>query len=230
MPITVARHPAEAIDFFTPLLNQSRRALPDARGGGPGTWRPRRARLSTSTVPPWARGDGGDDRQAEAGARPGRGCGPRRPGRSARTPARACSAVSPGPRSTTSSATSSAPSRSARPDPHRHRRAGGRVGERVVDQVGDHLAQPVLVARHHDRSASASATQFQTASAGPGPRPGPTSTAASAATPDRSTGAGCERPLLVEPGQQQQVVDQQAHPGGLVLDAGQQRPTPRPGR
>jgi hypothetical protein len=27
-----------------------------------------------------------------------------------------------------------------------------------------------------------------------------------------------ERPLLVEPGQQQQVLDEQAHPGGLLLD------------
>ena len=47
----------------------------------------------------------------------------------------------------------------------------------------------------------------------------------SAATASRSTGRRCQRPLLVQPGQQQQVVDEQPHPADLALDA---RPSPRP--
>ena len=41
---------------------------------------------------------------------------------------------------------------------------------------------------------------------------------ASAASESRSTGCLVQRPLLVEPGQQQQVLDEQAHPGGFLLD------------
>jgi hypothetical protein len=93
------------------------------------------------------------------------------------------------------------------------------MGERVAHQVGEHLAQPRLIAQDDQRppggAVVAARHQLDTAVGGDG-----------AGVVDGVGGQGeqvhrvaLERSLLVEAGQQQQVLDQQAHPGRLVLDA-----------
>ena len=97
-------------------------------------------------------------------------------------------------------------------DPHRDGRAGGRVLERVPDEIAQHLPEPVLVAvdgdarghvgRHdpvgRDRACVGGGVDAQHAEV------------------DRLTG---QRPPLVETGEQQQVVDQRRHPDRLLLGA-----------
>ena len=127
--------------------------------------------------------------------------------------------MSPGPWSTTSTAAPGPPVEGRGPDPDLDRAAGRGVGEGVVDQVGQHLAQPLVVAEH-DQGAPArvavAGAQHQLDLAVGGDRPG---------VVDGLGGQGeqvhrlpVERALLVEPGQQQEVLDQQPHPGRLVLD------------
>ena len=90
------------------------------------------------------RDDGGDDGQAETAAAACRARGRGRRGRSARTPG-APARVDAGP------VVAHLERRRGRPpaaDGDLDRRAGGRVVERVGDEVRDDLAQPALVARH----------------------------------------------------------------------------------
>src|SRR5829696_2201901 len=100
------------------------------------------------------------------------------------------------------------------PDPDLDRAAGRGVGEGVVDQVGQHLAQPLVVAEHDQGAALAAVAVVAGAEdeldlAVGGDRPG---------VVDGLGGQGeqvhrvvAQRALLVEAGQQQEVLDQQPH-------------------
>jgi len=91
------------------------------------------------------------------------------------------------------------------------------VGERVAHQVDDHLAQPRLVADDHQRRRGAIvAGQQLDAAVG---RDRARVVDGVGGHPEQVDGALLERALLVEAGQQQQVLDQQAHPDRLLLDA-----------
>ena len=104
-------------------------------------------------------------------------------------------------------------------DPDLDRAAGRGVGERVVDQVGQDLAEPLVVAEHDQRGpgrVAVLAAEHQLDPAVGGDRPG---------VVDGVGGQGeqvhrvpVEGALLVEAGQQEEVLDQQAHAGRLVLD------------
>src|SRR6266511_5169896 len=105
--------------------------------------------------------------------------------------------------------------------PQLDRAAGGRVGERVAHQVGDDLAQPVLVPEDDER-ATAVAVGAELELDAPVRGDG-------AGVVDRLGGqrqqvdrAPVERSLLVEAGQEEQVLHQQPHPRRLVLDAAHQ--------
>ena len=73
--------------------------------------------------------------------------------------------------------------------------------------------QPLLVAADHDRLVG----QVELPAVVRRRRPC-ASLVTSIASLVRSTGSRGERPAGVEPGQQQQLVDELAHPGGLGLD------------
>ena len=104
---------------------------------------------------------------------------------------------------------------------HGHPGVGRGVGERVGDQVADHLPQPGLVAQH-DRDVGERLVQVQGDRAGRLDGAGVVDGVAGDL--GEVDGADGERPLLVQPGQQQQVLDEQAHAGALGLDAAHQAP------
>ena len=99
-----------------------------------------------------------------------------------------------------------------RPDRHLDRRTVRRVGERVAHQVADDLPQPRLVADDEERGAGLN-RQFD------GPVRGEQAGVVHRVGGQREQVYGLpgQRPLLVEPGQQQQVLDEQAHPGRFLL-------------
>ena len=87
-----------------------------------------------------------------------------------------------------------------------------RVDERVADDVGDHLAQAVLVAGHDDRAGERRRDRtvgIDRAGVAGG-------VGGQAEQVDRPA---VERPALVELGQRQQVVDEAGHADGLLLGA-----------
>ena len=149
-------------------------------------------------------GDGGDDRQAQAGAAVGPAAGRRRCGRSARRPARPARGSGPGR------------GRRPRATPGRGRRGvgtvatrtvtgvpGGRVGEGVVEQVGDHLVQARRRRPHDDRvGGSVHAVTSRSGAAAAGrldgrrrpPRPGRPARAAAAAAGRAGPAAAGRRP------------------------------------
>jgi hypothetical protein len=94
------------------------------------------------------------------------------------------------------------------------RRVGGGVRDRVADQVGDDLAQAVLVADDDQRCGG---VEMQRHRAGRGGGVGAVDDVRRQRNQvDRLRG---ERALLIQAGQEQQVVHQERHSPGLVLDA-----------
>ena len=84
--------------------------------------------------------------------------------------------------------------------------------ERVAHQVPDDLPQPRLVADDQERGAG---LHRQVDGPGRGEQPGIVHRVGGQREQvDRLPG---QRPLLIEPGQQQQVLDEQAHPGRFLL-------------
>ena len=90
---------------------------------------------------------------------------------------------------------------------HADRRAGRGVLARVAHQVGQHLVQPVLVAADQDRFAGQVQAPVMI-TAGHARVAGHVN-----GQPGQVHGLPLERAPGVQPGQQQQVVDQDAHPG-----------------
>jgi hypothetical protein len=98
---------------------------------------------------------------------------------------------------------------------HADRRAGRGVLARVAHQVGQHLVQPVLVAADQDRVTGQVKPPVMLA-------PGHPRVAGHVdGQPGQVDRLALERTPGVQPGQQQQVVDQHAHPGRLGLHPGQ---------
>ena len=92
--------------------------------------------------------------------------------------------------------------------------SGRGVRERVVDQVPDHLPQPRLVAVHQERGAGRDDEVDRPAGCD---HPGVLHRVGGER--EQVDGREVQRALLVEPGQGQQVLDEQAHPGRLRLEA-----------
>ena len=90
------------------------------------------------------------------------------------------------------------------------RRVARSVDERVADDVGEHLPQAILVTRHHDRPLDVGAD-----------RPARVDRRRIAGSVGHEHGEidrpGLERPVLVELGERQHVVDEAAHPDRLLL-------------
>ena len=87
------------------------------------------------------------------------------------------------------------------------------MGQRIAHQVADYLAEPGLVADHQEGDVAPDGEpDVAVRRDDPGVLHGVGS--------DRQhvNRAPLERALLVDPGEQQQVLDEHAHPGGLVLD------------
>ena len=121
----------------------------------------------------------------------------------------------PGPSSVTSSVTVPAPSALAVVSAGGDGGAGRGVLGRVAQQVGQHLVQPVLIAGHHDRLIG----QFQQPPVAGGGGPGVAGRVdGQPGQIDRLAG---QRPPGVQLGQQQQLVDQHAHPRRLRLHPAQ---------
>ena len=155
-------------------------------------------------------GDRGDDREAEARRRRSHACATGRSARTVRTRAPRLRRLMPGPSSATS-ITASSPSLA-----RRGRRTGvsrRRVRARVLEQVREHLAEPVLVAGDDDR---AGRSRRATGRSGDVTR---RSSTAARDEPGEVDRAAFERPALIEPREQQQVVDEHAHARRLFLDA-----------
>ena len=116
----------------------------------------------------------------------------------------------------------------AQPDPDLDRRSLGRVADRVVDQVADHLAEPGLVTEHEEGRAGSHSEVDATVR-----RNDPCVMYGVGRERKHVDGAPLERPLLVQPGEQQHVLDQPAHPEGFLLhtlhDPVQIGPGERPG-
>ena len=91
------------------------------------------------------------------------------------------------------------------------RRPRGRVAERVLDEVRRDLASCWLSPADRDRPARLERDRVVR-------RETWASAATSVAISTRSTGRVFERPPLVETGEQEEVLDEHAHPGRLVLD------------
>ena len=98
------------------------------------------------------------------------------------------------------------------PDPYPHPGARGRVGPGVRQQVGQHLAQPPAVADHGDGLGGVEVDRV-VRRGGPGVGHG-----VDGQRPEVDGGL-VQRAPLVEAGQEQQVVHQDAHALGLLLDA-----------
>ena len=86
------------------------------------------------------------------------------------------------------------------------------VRERVAHQVPDDLPQPRLVADDQERGA-----RLDRQVDGPGRRQQPRVVHRVGGQREHVDRLPGQRPLLVQPGQQQQVLDEQAHPGGFLL-------------
>jgi hypothetical protein len=100
-------------------------------------------------------------------------------------------------------------------EPDRDRRPLRRVPARVAEQVDEHLLQPVLVAGDRDRVVG----QVQDpAVPGPGDPRVARGVDGDAGDVDR---LAVQRPAGVKPGEQQQVVHENGHPGGLRQDPAQ---------
>jgi len=81
------------------------------------------------------------------------------------------------------------------------------VHPRVAEQVGEHLVQALVVALHQYRALG----QLELPPViGPG---GPRVAGRVDRQPGQVDGPGLQRAARVKPGQQQQVLDQRAHPG-----------------
>jgi hypothetical protein len=100
----------------------------------------------------------------------------------------------------------------AGPDPDFDRRSPRRVVERVAHQIGDHLAKPGLVADHQKRRAGSHREAYV-------PVWCHDARVVDGVRRDRQHvhGAPFQRALLVQAGEQQHVLDQDAHAGGLLL-------------
>ena len=97
-------------------------------------------------------------------------------------------------------------------DAHRHRRAVRGVRERVAHQVANDLAQPHLVPEYQERGGRADAELDR-----PVRRDDPGVLHRVRGQRQQIDRAAFQRPLLVQPGQQQHVLDEHAHPGRLLL-------------
>jgi hypothetical protein len=87
------------------------------------------------------------------------------------------------------------------------------VGERVAHEVADDLPQPDLVA-DDEKGRPGPDGQVDV----PAGRDDPRVVYRVGREGQQVDGAGVERPLLVEPREQQHVFDEHAHPGSLLLD------------
>ena len=148
---------------------------------------------------------------------PGRGCSVVGSPCQNRSNARAAaSAVMPGPSSVTRRW------RLPSASPHRRPTHGGAavgVVAGVGQQVVDHLSQPVGVATHRRRARRPGSTvTSKRDGCGRAGRRRASSTATAGDVDQVDVGLD-GRPALVEAGEQQQVVDEHAHAGRLVLDA-----------
>ena len=104
------------------------------------------------------------------------------------------------------------------PDPHHHACVVAGVLQRVADQVRRDLPQPIVIA---ETVTGSNVSNASSSAANCTNRVGTRTCASrtvSAATPSRSTGRLPHRPLLVEPGQLQKIIDEYAHPDDLALD------------
>ncbi|MCW2936925.1 MAG: hypothetical protein JWM19_7887 [Actinomycetia bacterium] len=94
-------------------------------------------------------------------------------------------------------------------EPDRDRRPLRRVPARVAEQVDEHLLQPVLIAEDHDRVVG----QVQDPAV---PRPGDPRVARGVdGNAGDVYGLAVQRPAGIQPGEQQQVVHENGHPGRL---------------
>ena len=104
------------------------------------------------------------------------------------------------------------PVRGARPYSHLDGRAVRGVDQRVAHQVADDLTQPYVVAEH---DGSGTGLDGQVDAALRGHHPGVVHRVGGQR--EQVHRPAVQRALLVQPGQQQQVLDQHAHPGSFLL-------------
>ena len=104
----------------------------------------------------------------------------------------------------------------SRRTPHRHRRAGRGVPGRVGQQVRGDLVQPQLVADHLVRRVHGVVGHVQAPPVVRRHHAGVRDRLQQ--QPGQVDRLPLQRPAGVEPGEQQQVLDQRGHPAGLLLD------------